>query len=95
MRKEHVGPGGEVMTGKLAFRESIADLWGYPDGPVRRPSTAMLIEAVSGEALACLKSTDLEDRIRRIENILSIIKWRMQAHWVDSTGLKALRVVIE
>lgn len=63
-----------------AFRESIADLWGCPDGPKKRPGTQELFEAVSREALACLSHTDWDVRVRRIENILSVIRWRMRSH---------------
>ena len=65
---------------KLACKESIAYLWGYPDGSVKKPGTLELFKAISGEALVCLSRTDWEDRIRRIENILSVIKWRMERH---------------
>jgi hypothetical protein len=66
----------------LACPESIAHLWGCPYGrkPVR-PSTARLFVAIAGEALACLFHTDWEVRIRRMENILSVIKWRIRHHW--------------
>ena len=62
------------MKSKLACKESIADLWGYPDGPVNRPSTESLFGAIGAEASMCLLKADWEHRIRRIENILSVIK---------------------
>jgi len=69
------------MKSKLACPESIADLWGYPDAAVpRRPETRELFMAVAREAEACLKRADWEVRIRRIENILSVIRWRILTH---------------
>ena len=67
---------------KLACPESIADLWGWPHCDIpRRPNTARLFTAIAGEALACLSHMDWEIRIRRIENILSVIKWRIRQYW--------------
>jgi hypothetical protein len=72
------------MKPKLVYPESIADLWGYPDTiSPKRPETKYLFLAIAGEAHACLKSADWEDRIRRIENILSVIKWRIRTHWEE------------
>ncbi len=69
------------MKSRLACRESITDLWGYPDEPVpRRPETRELFRAIVREAEMCLHKADWEDRIHRIENILSVIKWRISTH---------------
>jgi hypothetical protein len=68
---------------KLACPESIAHLWGYPDGPVAKPSTETLFQAIIGEAFACLHYSDWEPRIRRIENILTVIKWRIDQFQSD------------
>jgi len=67
---------------KLACPESIADLWGLPycDRP-KRPSTQVLFLAIADEARACLRHANWETRIRRIENILVVIKARMRRHW--------------
>ena len=66
---------------ELAYRESIADLWGYPEAKYpKRPSTATLFRSITTEAQACLSRTDWEERIRRIENCLVVIKERMRGH---------------
>ena len=66
---------------RLACKESIAHLWGYPEAKFgKRPTTATLFTAIAGEALACLYRADWEDRIRRIENILSVVKFRIRTH---------------
>jgi hypothetical protein len=63
---------------RLECKESIADLWGFPDARIpRKPSTQELFKAIAGEAVACLNSTKWDERIQRIENILSVIKSRM------------------
>ena len=70
---------------KLRLNESIGDLWGYPDcgfNP-RNPETRDLFLAVAGEAHACLYKMDWDLRIKRIENILSVIKDRMRKHWEE------------
>lgn len=73
------------MKSRLACRESIADLWGYPDAPIpRRPETKELFLAISMEAEMCLRKADWEDRVHRMENILAVIKWRMRMHWEES-----------
>jgi len=66
----------------LACPESIAHLWEHPNAsrPVQ-PSTARLFTAIAGESLACLFHVDWEVRIRRIENILCVIKRRMRRFW--------------
>ena len=69
------------MKHKLAFKESIADLWGRPDGPIRSPSTDRLFTSIAAESFACLFHTDWDVRIKRIENYLSAIKCRMRLHW--------------
>ena len=69
------------MKRQLACKESIAELWGHPDGPVRSPSTARLFTSIAAESFACLFHTDWDVRIMRIENILSVIKFRMNLHW--------------
>ena len=46
----------------------------------KRPSTATLFRAISTETQACLSRTDWEERIRRIENCLVVIKERMRGH---------------
>ena len=67
---------------RLACKESIAHLWSYPDSSCKEPpSTERLFVAIAGEALACLFHADWEPRIRRIENILCVIKWRMKSFW--------------
>ena len=67
---------------ELAYRESIADLWGYPEARYpERPCSATLCVAIAGEAEACLHSANWEDRIRRIENCLVVIKERIRRHW--------------
>ena len=75
------------MSGKVTEKnglecpESIAHLWDQPHpGKPIRPSTPRLFTAIAGEALACLHKADWENRIRRIENILSVIKWRIRSH---------------
>lgn len=69
---------------RLAYSESIADLWGYPDAErPRRPSTEDLFRAIVSEARGCLHSASWEDRIRRIENILCVVKERMRRHWEE------------
>jgi len=71
-------PGGDPMN-DLECKESIAYLWGYPHAIYpRKPTTLELFEAITREVEACLHSTDWETRIRRIENILSVIKCRME-----------------
>jgi hypothetical protein len=67
---------------KLACGESIADLWGYPDceKPVR-PSTEKLFATIAAEASGCLKQSNWDERIRRMENILNVIKGRMNRFW--------------
>jgi hypothetical protein len=76
------------MKREMALPESIAYLW----EDRRRPSTERLFVALAGEALACLFRTDWEDRIRKMENILSVIKWRIRRHWErqHETGLDRL-----
>ena len=68
------------MKSKLAYKESIADLWGCPDGQKSRPSTARLFTAIAAESFACLFHIDWYWRIKRIENCLSVIKWRINRH---------------
>ena len=63
---------------KLECKESIADLWGFPNANVPKvPSTEELFKAIAGEATACLYYAGWDIRIRRIENILSVIKARI------------------
>ena len=70
------------MKQKLACKESIADLWGCPDAKYpKKPETSDLFKAIGNEALACLSHTDWETSIRRIENILAVIRERMHMHW--------------
>jgi hypothetical protein len=69
------------MKRKLACKESISDIWGYPYGPIKVPSTARLFTAIAAESFACLFHTDWDVRIKRIENCLSVIKSRMRLHW--------------
>ena len=46
---------------ELAYRESIADLWGYPEAKYpKHPSTDTLFKVISAEAQACLSRTDWE-----------------------------------
>ena len=73
------------MRGKLVRKESIADLWGYPDcGFLQKaPETRDLFSEVVAEAHACLYKTDWDVRIKRIENILSVVKARMRKHWEE------------
>ena len=69
---------------RLKCKESIADLWGYPDTRrPRRPSTEELFKAIAAEAEMCLRRADWEPRIRRIENIISVIRWRIRRHWEE------------
>ena len=57
---------------------------GCPDAQVpRSPSTKTLFLAIACEAEACLQKTDWETRVRRIENILSVIKWRIREFWEE------------
>jgi len=82
------------MKPKLVAPESIADLWGYPDTRrPKRPETKDLFLAIAEEARACLKRADWEDRIRRIENILSVIKWRIRTHWDEQHTSKLDQIV--
>jgi hypothetical protein len=55
----------------------------YPVGSKRRqrPDTETLFRAIAGEAQACLKTTSWGPRIRNIERLVSIIRWRMRKHW--------------
>ena len=69
------------MKRKLACKESIAELWGDLHGPQRSPSTARLFTSIAAESFACLYHTDWDVRIKRIENCLSVIKYRMRLHW--------------
>jgi hypothetical protein len=83
--RDLVAPGlgrGETMRKKemLAYPETIGDLWGHTDGPRKPPSTARLFSAIAAEAFWCLFHTDWDVRIRRIENILSVLKWRIEDH---------------
>jgi hypothetical protein len=65
------------MRDDLAYPESIADIM------AQKPSTARLFTAIAGEALICLFRADWETRIRRMENILSVIKRRMELHRIS------------
>lgn len=49
----------------------------------KRPETNELFEGLAGEALACLSHADWEDHIRRIENILVVIKERIRRFWEE------------
>ena len=70
---------------RLKCKESIADLWGYPDCKrPKRPSTEELFKAIAAEAEMCLRKADWDSRILRIENILSVIKWRIREFWERS-----------
>ena len=46
-----------------------------------RPDTRALFLAISGEALACLVRTNWDVHIRNIENLVTVIRWRMRRHW--------------
>jgi hypothetical protein len=79
---------------KLAYAESIGYLWGYPDADrPRRPDTQALFRAIADEAEACLLRTNWEDRVRRIENILVVIKGRMRRHWEERHEVELDRLV--
>lgn len=58
----------------------------YPvEGSTRRqrPSTNTLFRAIAGEALACLHRCDWEYRVRNIERLVTVIRWRMNKHRED------------
>ncbi len=81
---------------KLACPESIADLWGWPECNVpKRPSTQALFLAIAYEARACLRHSNWEDSIRRMENILVVIKARMRRHWEACHEAELERLVNE
>jgi hypothetical protein len=65
------------MSDELAYPELLGDLM------AGKPSTARLFTAVAGEALACLFRAGWDIRIRRMENILSVIKRRMELHRIS------------
>jgi hypothetical protein len=79
---------------RLKNRESIADLWGYPEGR-KRPSTEELFSAVAAEAEMCLRKADWDSRIRRIENILSVIKWRIREFWENKHHEEVMKNVVD
>jgi hypothetical protein len=91
VKKKKAGFGWIDMTGALAWndsgrkyacKESIAYLWDrYVLNGRKGPSTLSLFEAIAGEAVSCLSHSDWDARINRIENILSVVKHRMQRYW--------------
>ncbi len=82
------------MTRKLACKESIADLWGHPYCSYpKTPDTESLFRAISAEAEMCLHKTNWDVCIRRIENILSIIKERMRRYWEEQHGSDLDRIL--
>jgi hypothetical protein len=81
---------------RLKYQESIADLWGYPDCKrPKRPSTGELFKAIAAEAEMCLRKADWEPRIRRIENIISVIRWRIREHWEKVQHEEVMKNVAE
>lgn len=61
--------------------------------PRKRPSTDTLFLAVAGEAEACLVRTNWEDRIRRMENTIQVIKGRMRRFWEQQHESKLDKLV--
>jgi hypothetical protein len=61
-------------------RELFGYLWNRI-GRMRRPKTSTLFLAIAGEAESCLVKTDWDERLRNIQNIVSMIRWRMDRHW--------------
>ena len=79
--------------------EVMRGLW-YRDERKRRPDTTALFLAISGEALACLVKTNWDVHIKNIENLVTVIRWRMRRHWdewhmseLEKLALKAKKEV--
>jgi hypothetical protein len=61
-------------------RELFSYLWNRI-GKIRRPKTGTLFLSIAGEAEACLVKSDCDERLRNIQNIVNVIRWRMNRHW--------------
>ena len=87
---------GRNMPKNRAAREELP--WFFyvrPRKTPRRPETRTLFLAVAGEAEACLHNTDWEDRIRRMENILCVIRERIRRHWEQQHMSELDRLVLK
>ena len=61
----------------------------------QRPDTDTLFRAIAGEALACLQRCDWEYRVRNIERLVTVIRWRMNKHREDQHQSELDELAIE
>ena len=47
----------------------------------KKPKTGTLFLAIAGEAEACMRRTDWDRRLNNIQNIVTVIRSRMNCHW--------------
>ena len=71
------------MSGREGKFALIRALWEPIEGKPKKPDTETLFNAIAGEAEACLQRSDWEERIRNIERLVNVIRWRMKKHWED------------
>ena len=60
-----------------------------------RPKTRTLFLAISGEAESCLRHTDWDERIRNIENLITVIRSRMRRFFEEQHASQLDKIVLK
>ena len=60
-----------------------------------RPKTRTLFLAIAGEAESCLHHTDWDERIRNIENLVTVIRSRMRRFFEEQHTSQLDKIVFK
>jgi hypothetical protein len=60
-----------------------------------RPKTKTLFFAIAGEAESCLRRADWDERIRNMENLITVIRSRMRRLFEEQHASKLDKIVLK
>ena len=60
-----------------------------------RPKTKTLFLAIAGEAESCLRQADWDERIRNIENLITVIRSRMRRFFEEQHASQLDKIVLK